>query len=198
LGVPFSGAAGGRNSKYGKSAKKRAVLQIVLSSASYFATIFLNAEMNESSKHHRHVSGQVSSEKSRFTKRLAELWRDLQDDQYWKYEVSSPVQILEKLKLDRCQSNNDELARAEWFWNRRPRLLRVTSYVVWLVAALGLPFWLFIIPAIGVPLLIISAVAVDAEIVQSVRWRRQYELSIDRLVRTSINGKDTSGMDLFV
>jgi hypothetical protein len=62
----------------------------------------------------------------------------------------------------------------------------------------GLPFWLFIIPAIGMPLLIISAVAVETEIVQSVRWRRQYELSIDRLVRTSVNGKDTSGMDVFV
>ncbi len=43
-----------------------------------------------------------------------------------------------------------------------------------------------------------SAVAVDTEIVQSVRWRRQYELTIDRLVRTSRNGKDTSGMDVFV
>ena len=61
-----------------------------------------------------------------------------------------------------------------------------------------MPFWLFVIPAIGIPLLIIWAVAVDTEIVQSVRWRRQYELGIDRLVRTSINGKDTSGMDLFV
>jgi hypothetical protein len=45
---------------------------------------------------------------------------------------------------------------------------------------------------------IISAAAVDTEIVQSVRWRRQYELSIDRLVRTSINGKDSSGMDVSV
>jgi hypothetical protein len=89
------------------------------------------------------------------------------------------------------------LVRAEWFWNHRPRLLRTTSCVVWLLAALGLPFWLFIIPAIGIPLLIISAVAVDTEIVQSVRWRRQYELAIDRLVRTSVNGKDTSGMDVF-
>jgi hypothetical protein len=153
--------------------------------------------MNESSKNHRHLSGRPS-EKARFTKRLTELWRDLQDDQYWKYEASSPVQILEKLKLDRCQQNNDELARADWFWNRRPRLLRATTYFAWLLAALGPPFWLFIIPAIGVPLLIISAVVVDAEIVQAVPWRRQYELSIDRLVRTSINGKDTFGMDVFV
>jgi hypothetical protein len=153
--------------------------------------------MNESSKNHRHVSGRPS-EKPRFRERLAVLWSDLQDDQSWKYEAAAPVQILENLKLDRCQPNNDELVRAEWFWNRRPRLLRMTSYVVWLLAALGLPFWLFIIPAIGIPLLVISAVAVDTEIVQSVRWRRQYELSIDRLVRTSINGKDTFGMDVFV
>jgi hypothetical protein len=135
--------------------------------------------------------------KSRFAKHLAEFWHDLQDEQQWKYEPSCPVQILEQLNLDTCQQNNGELERAEWFWNRQPRLLRATSYVVWLLAALGSPFWMFIIPAIGIPVLIISAVTVDAEIVQSVRWRRQYELSIDRLVRASINGKDTSGMEVF-
>ena len=147
-------------------------------------------------RNHRPISGRLS-EKSRFTKQLTEFWHDLQDEQHWKYGSSSPVQILERLNLDTWQQNNDELVRTEWFWNRRPRLLRATSYVVWLSAALGLPFWLFIIPAIGIPLLIISAVVVEAEIVQSVRWRRQYELSIDRLVRTSLNGKDTSGMDVF-
>ncbi|HET9374607.1 MAG TPA: hypothetical protein VFO40_06515 [Chthoniobacterales bacterium] len=152
--------------------------------------------MNEYSKNHRHVSDR-RPEKSRFSKCLVELWRDLHDDQHWKYEASSPVQILENLKLDRCQQNHDELVRAEWFWNRRPRFLRATSYAVWLLAALGLPFWLFIIPAIGVPLLIISAVAVGTEIVQNVRWRRQYELSIDRLVRASVSGKDTFGVDAF-
>jgi hypothetical protein len=148
-------------------------------------------------RNYRHVS-EHPPEKSRFTKLLAEFWHDLQDEPHWKYESSSPVQILEQLNLDTWRQNNDELVRAEWFWNRRPRLLRATSCVVWLLAALGLPFWLFIIPAIGIPLLIISAVAVETEIVQSVRWRRQYELSIDRLVRTSVNGKDTSGMDVFV
>jgi hypothetical protein len=121
--------------------------------------------MNEPSKNHRPVGGRPS-EKARFSKHLAEFWRDLQDGQHWKYEAFSPVQILEQLNLDTCQQNNDELVRAEWFWNRRPRLLRATSFVVWLLAALGLPFWLFIIPAIGIPLLIMSALAVDTEIVQ--------------------------------
>jgi hypothetical protein len=77
--------------------------------------------MNESFKNHRHVSGRPP-EKARFIKRLAEFWRDLQDDQYWKYEAVSSVEILEKLNLDRCQQNNDELVRAEWCWKRRPRL----------------------------------------------------------------------------
>ena len=162
-----------------------------------WAKVFAEIRDMKTQRNHRPVSGRPL-EKSRFTKHLAELWHDLQDEQHWKYESSSPVQILEQLNLDTWRQNNDELVRAEWFWNRRPRLLRATSCVVWLLAALGLPFWLFIIPAIGIPLLIISAVAVETEIVQSVRWRRQYELSIDRLVRTSVNGKDTSGMDVFV
>ena len=162
-----------------------------------WAKVFAEIRDMKTQRNHRPVSGRPL-EKSRFTKHLAELWHDLQDEPHWKYESSSPVQILEQLNLDTWRQNNDELVRAEWFWNRRPRLLRATSCVVWLLAALGLPFWLFIIPAIGIPLLIITAVAVETEIVQSVRWRRQYELSIDRLVRTSVNGKDTSGMDVFV
>ena len=82
--------------------------------------------------------------------------------------------------------DNDELARANWFWRRRPRLLPVVSSIVWLIVALGLPLWLFVVPVIGVPLLIVAPVIVNTDIVQSARWRRQYESSIDRLFRTSI------------
>jgi len=121
-----------------------------------------------------------------FTKRLVRLLRDLEHNQCWKYGQLSPVQLLEKLKVDECRADKDELARAEYFWNRRPRLLPVISYIAWLIVAFGLPFWLFIVPAIGYPLLIISAVVVNADIVRSVRWRRQYELGIDRLIQTSL------------
>jgi hypothetical protein len=38
---------------------------------------------------------------------------------------------------------------------------------------------------------------IDTEIVRSVRWRRQYEISIDRLIRASNSGKDTFGVDVF-
>lgn len=132
----------------------------------------------------RNVHG--SSEKFNLTKPLVRVWRDLEDKQHWKYDELSPVRLLEKLKLNEYPPDKDELARAEHFWSRRLRLLPVISYVFWLTAALGLPFWLFIFPTIGVPLLIVSALVVNTEIVRAVRWRRQYELSIDRLIHTLI------------
>ena len=152
--------------------------------------------MNQSSKNARRYSSHSLSQRLSFGNRLAEVWRDLQHDQNWKYEELSPAQLFEGLKLPGYLRDNDELARANWFWRRRPRLLTVASYIVWLLVALGLPFWLFTVPSIGLPLIIISAMIVNTQIVQSVRWRRQYELSIDRFIRTSTNGRDTFGVDV--
>jgi hypothetical protein len=152
--------------------------------------------MNKSCKNEECASSHSFWEKVSFGKRLGEVWRDLQDEPHWKYEHLSPVQLLEKSGLYRYPTDNAELARANWFWSRRPRLLPVVSCMVWLIVALGLPFWLLIVPSIGVPLLVIAAVIVDTEIVRSVRWRRQYETSIARLIRTSTNGRDTLGVDV--
>jgi hypothetical protein len=123
------------------------------------------------------------SEKSNLCKHFTNFWRDLQDNQHWRYDELSPLQLLEKLKPAQCPLDKDELARAEFFWRRRPRFLSAITYVAWLIAALGLPFWLFIAPAIGVPLLILFTVLANTHIVRSVRWRREYESSLDRLAR---------------
>jgi hypothetical protein len=112
---------------------------------------------------------------------------DIEETQSWKYDELCPVQLLEKLKLDKSLADRDELERAEYFWTRRPHFLGAISWRVWLLVALGLPFWLFRVPAIGLPLLLIAAVLANTDIVRSVRWRRQYESSIDRLVRTTCN-----------
>jgi len=144
----------------------------------------LCAEMKN--ERHKGRNDRAWSESFHFTKSLVGVWRDLEDNQCWKYAKSSPLQLLEDLKFDLCRADKNELARAEYFWNRRPRLLPVVSYIVWLIAALGLPFWLFVVPAIGYPLLIVFAMIANTEIVRSVRWRRQYELGIDRLIHTSI------------
>ena len=147
--------------------------------------------MNNFSKEYVFVSSPSSSAKLPFSKRLARVWQDLQNDQKWKYEELSPARLLERLNLLEYSGENDEFTRANWFWTRRPRVLTMASHLVWLIVIAGLPFWLFILPVIGLPLIVILLMMVNIDVVQSLRWRRQYELSMDRLIGASTNGRDT-------
>ena len=124
-------------------------------------------------------------------KALSEVWRDLRADPKWKYEQLTPIQLLEKSELRIHLPDSGELVRATWFWSRRPRLLSVASSILWITVTLGLPFWLRI-PSIGVPLVIVAAVVINTDLVRSLRWRHQYESSIDRLIRT-IAAHDSGG-----
>ena len=122
---------------------------------------------------------------------LSEVWHDLGADPKWKYEQLSPIQLLEKSELGVRLPDSGELVRATWFWSRRPRLLSVASSLLWITLALGLPFWLRI-PSIGVPLIILAVAVINTDLVRSLRWRLQYEASIDRLIRT-IAAHDSGG-----
>jgi hypothetical protein len=88
----------------------------------------------------RRANVHAASEKLNFTKHLVGFWRGLEDNQRWKYDELSPVQFLETSKLDERTTDKDELARAEFFWSRRPRFLPAITNVGWLIVALGLPF----------------------------------------------------------
>ena len=57
-------------------------------------------------------------------KHLMGVLRDLEENQSWKYDELSPVQMLERLKLDKRLVDREELERTEFFWARRPRFLR--------------------------------------------------------------------------
>ena len=148
--------------------------------------------MNKSRKTDRYIVNRREWPKSSLGKALTELWRDTRAESEWKYEPLSPVKLLEKSGLHCCSKDNQELVRAAWFWGRRPRFLAVASSILWLTVALGLPFWLFVVPSIGSPLIIAAAVVVNTDLVRSLRWRRQYESSMDRLIRT-IAVQDSGG-----
>lgn len=85
--------------------------------------------MNRFSKRNECVSSHSLPEKVTFGRRLRGLWQNLQDNSHWKYEQLSPVQLLEQSKLHRNSTDIDELARADWFWSRRPRLLPAASWI---------------------------------------------------------------------
>jgi hypothetical protein len=61
------------------------------------------------------ANARAPSEDLNFTKQFVGLWRDLEDNHHWKYDELSPVQLLEKLKLNKHPTDKDELARAEFF-----------------------------------------------------------------------------------
>ena len=128
-----------------------------------------------------------SGPRSKCTEHLVRFWNDLYDDQAWKYDELGPVELLEKVEIKSQTIPDHELERANWFWRRRPRVLSVVACVSWLAAAIGAPFCI-IRPFIGCPLLIASILLVFVTIVRFVRWRRDYELSVDRIIRTSGNG----------
>jgi hypothetical protein len=147
--------------------------------------------MKKSRKIDRSIVNRSQLEKHGLSQALSEVWHDLQADPKWKYEQLTPIQLLERSELRIRLPDSGELARATWFWSRRPRLLSVASSILWITVALGLPFWLRI-PSIGVPLIILAAAVINTDLVRSLRWRHQYESSIDRLIRT-IAAHDSGG-----
>lgn len=128
-----------------------------------------------------------SGPKTKCTEHLVRFWNDLYDDQVWKYDELPPVELLEKAEIQFQTVPGAELDRANWFWRRRPGVLSAVASVSWFLMAIGAPFCVMR-PLIGSPLLVGSIVLVLVTIVRLVRWRREYELSVDRIMRTSGNG----------
>ena len=127
---------------------------------------------------------------------LLAVCRDLTTEPVWKYEELPPLLLAEMTGLDLFEVGDTELARALWFWSRRPRLtfhdsvaLPVMALCAVLSVAIALVGWsgtsipdrteiitLLLDLALGIYLIV--------QRIRFVRWRREYELSVDRLFRT--------------
>ena len=130
--------------------------------------------------------------------RLLAIWRDLDTEQVWQYEELPPSQLPELKELTARVASDSELSRAVWFWLRRPRSTFYESSAA-LVLELLCVLLCLIIPFSYWPLTSISSVAAEMIIVLSgvaieigamahgvrlVHWRREYERSVNRLIRT--------------
>jgi hypothetical protein len=130
------------------------------------------------------------------------MWRDLTSEPVWKYEELPPLLLAELTKLDLFEVGDSELARVHWFWSRRPKLplhettgLLVAGLCVTLSLAIAFVAW----PETSMPkrvaemiislLALVAAIYLIAQRIGFVRWRREYELSIDRLIHTIHPGR---------
>jgi len=135
--------------------------------------------------------------------RLLTIWRDLTTEPVWKYQELPPLLLAELTKLDLFEVGDSELARAQWLWSRRPELslhestaLLGAGLCVTLSLAIAFVAW----PETSMPkrvaemiislLALVAAIYLIAQRIGFVRCRREYELSIDRLVRTIHPGRE--------
>jgi hypothetical protein len=100
------------------------------------------------------------------------------------YDELPPGDVIKSLHLERAAINQDEFSRAEWFWNRRPKLLceTLTFYFCYIVVFCCL---FYLVPK-NVPLVLLWFVAgVGCAFVDCVRidrWRNEYKSSIKRVI----------------
>ena len=129
--------------------------------------------------------------------RLLAIWRDLTTEPVWKYEELPPFLLSQLTERDLLEASDSELARAIWFWCRRPKLIfhdSVAPIIVDLCVLVSLSIALVNWGGTSMParitelIILLCEVAVEIYLVvqrlRFLRWRREYERSIDRLVRT--------------
>src|ERR1700740_1520740 len=120
-------------------------------------------------------------------RRLTRIWRYLKNEQQWKYRELPPETLFEVLKLNLLYADESESARAGWLWLRRPKPL-TESLLRSLICVSGAPLLLFV-PKVGLPLSLAWCIGVrlagSAGPGRLMIWRRAYDLSIDRLIRTA-------------
>jgi hypothetical protein len=125
------------------------------------------------------------------------IWMDLTAEPIWKYEELPPFLLPEMMQLDSGEVNDSELSRAIWFWCRRPKLmfhdsaaLIIAALCVLLSLSIALVNWhLTPVPKRAAEVtIIVFEVAFEIYAIgyrfKFLRWRREYEGSIDRLIRS--------------
>ena len=115
------------------------------------------------------------------------FWKDFNSNENWRFPELSPVQLQKSLDVAWSFIDRGEYVRAEWMWSRRPKLILGEGglgYAILIFVAL----LLLLIPKVGVFLTtawcISMLVAIARDVVRTIRWRRDYEVSITRVMRS--------------
>ena len=124
------------------------------------------------------------------------IWRDLITEPVWKYEELPPFLLSQLTESDLLEASDSELARVIWFWCRRPNLmfhdstaLVVVALCVLISLSIALVNWSGTSPAKRIEEVIVVlfelgvAMYATGQRLRFLRWRREYERSIDRLIR---------------
>jgi hypothetical protein len=118
-------------------------------------------------------------------KMRSNFWKDFNSANDWRFRDAGPSQIQELISDPIVDQSERE--RADWMWRRRPKLVLgegFLGYCLVLTVGVSLPlihgYGLFL----DVVWLFISFLRFTSDTVRAVRWRRDYEASLQRLIRS--------------
>ena len=116
----------------------------------------------------------------------AKFWKDFNSENDWRFPDLDPLQLQELIGFPIV--DHAERLRATWFWRRRPRLI-LGEGVFGYCLVIGICVALSLVPQIGFLLdalwLVISSLLIASDTVRAIRWRREYEASLERLIRSA-------------
>ena len=115
----------------------------------------------------------------------SQFWTDFNAAPAWRFPEVPPWEI--QAYLGTPVVNHWERIRAEWFWRRRPKAF-LGEGVIGYVLLIAVGILLLFVPMFGILLdstwLLSSFLLIASDIVRNVRWRRDYEATLHRLIRT--------------
>jgi hypothetical protein len=101
----------------------------------------------------------------------------------WRFPELAPSDLLRSLNCDLSDVDHAEFFRAKWMWTRKPKsFLEAGSFGYLILALIGLV--LLVIPDAGIVLAFAVLLILAKEAVRFGRWRREYESSIGRVIRS--------------
>ena len=105
------------------------------------------------------------------------------------YDELSPADLIESLNLERAVIDQDEFSRAEWFWNRRPKVL-FENLIFLFCYTIVFVCLLYLVPESCPSLFVWTVAGASCAFVEWFgldRWRIEYGSSIKRVLFGSRN-----------
>jgi hypothetical protein len=115
----------------------------------------------------------------------SKFWKDFNSESHWLFPDVAPSQLQELLGCPTL--DHSERLRAEWIWRRRPKLVLGEGFLGYcsiLAVGVSLPLVHHIGLFLDVIWVCISSLLIASDTVRAMRWRRDYEASLGRLIRT--------------
>jgi len=113
------------------------------------------------------------------------FWTDLKAVPEWRFPEIPPWQI--ERYLGSPVVDYGERVRAEWLWQRRPKEFMNNGAIIYVLLG-TVSILLLLVPVIGIFIdaawLLSGSLLIASDIVRNVRWRRDYEVSLCRLIHT--------------